>query len=196
MKQLRILAVLCSGLSALLSIPQSVASIISSSITDWETASTVQSVGDGTNHVSLYWTIADGSRGLGWVYGSLYTGDSDVAYATGVTDISQITDASVYSFTDYYAGPYCDADCDMDGVGDFLVWRNTATGFFGVLRIDDIYFADPDNPVNNATMLNGTWWFQTDGTGNFSAAPVPAALLLFGSGLLALAGLVGRNSVI
>lgn len=78
----------------------------------------------------------------GWFYGSQLTSDSDVAFATDITDISQINDASIFSFGDNFNGSHCDAECDSDGVGEFLIWRNIHTGHYGALRIDDINVLD------------------------------------------------------
>ncbi|TGD73549.1 VPLPA-CTERM sorting domain-containing protein [Mangrovimicrobium sediminis] len=163
------------------------AAIISGSMFGWEESTTIESIGDGSNQVSMWWSINTSDRG--WFYGS---GNaltrSDVALATGVTDISQITDASAFSFTNTFVGPVCDADCNGNGVGDFLVWRNIDSGFYGVLRVDDI---DTTYGADYAT-LSGTWWFQTDGSANFSVVPVPAAAWFMGSALAALVG-VGRR---
>jgi hypothetical protein len=165
------------------------AAIISGTISNWEESGPVLTIGDGTNHVSLWWSINTTDRG--WFYGSAFTSDSDVAFATGVTDISQITDASIFSFDTDHTGPHCDADCDPDGVGDFIIWQNTSTGHFGVLRIDDIFLAG--STLLDA-QLTGTWWFQTDGTGNFSAVPLPASLPFLLSGLAAFRLMASRKA--
>lgn len=161
------------------------ATVISGAITAWPESGPVIQVGDGTNHVSMWWSI--NTWNLGWFYGSTWTTDSDVAYASGATNISQISDASTYTYTNAHVGPYGDADHNANGIGSFLVWKHTTTGHYGALRVDDIYQVDPNNP-NPAwnTELNGTWWFQTDGTGDFSSVPEPATLAVLGIGALAL----------
>src|SRR5207253_2321380 len=54
--------------------------------------------------------------------------------------------------------------------GTFVVYRNRSTGHVGVLRVDEINLR-----------LSGEWWFQSDGTADFSrlrpvadVAPTPA----------------------
>lgn len=141
--------------------------LVTGTIEDWQESGPFQVIGDGSNSVTLWWSANTFDRGF--FYGSLFTGDSDVAYATGVSDISEIDDASVFAFTNNSIGPNCDADCSGTGVGEFIVWRNINTGHYGVLRIDDI--------VGNLGPLSGTWWFQTDGTGNFAPVTDPETLL-------------------
>ena len=156
-------------------------SIIQGTITDWPESGPVLTIGDNVNPVSIWWSLNTFDKGF--FYGSSFPGDSDVAFATGITDVTQIADASIYSFTNSNVGPFSDADADPDGVGDFIVWRHNTTGHYGVLRIDDIF-----TPTGNLldARLNATWWFQTDGTSNF--VPVPGTLAL-----LALAGLMGTR---
>ncbi len=159
---------------------ETVGAIIGGTISGWRESVSLETIGDGTNHVTLAWSIH--YFDMGYFYGSGHTGDSDVAYAVGITDITQIADASIFSFTDGFIGHYYDADADPDGVGDFIVWSNINTGHYGVLRIDDIY-VPPGQGLDYAE-LDGTWWFQTDGTGNF--VPEPGSLLLLGLGGLGL----------
>jgi len=166
---LALVAVLLSPLAAN-------ADIITGTISNWAESGPNQVIGDGTNSVTAWWSINTTNKG--WFYGSSFTGDSDVAVAIGVNVISDIIDASLLSFSSNFAGPLCDAACASNGVGDFVVWRNIGTGYFGVLRIDDIVGNGGD------ATLNGTWWFQTDGTGNFASVPEPGTLALFGIGLL------------
>jgi len=160
------------------------AAIITDTISGWAESSS-QDIGDGTNKVNAYWSYNAPNKG--WFYGDDVTIQSDVAFATGVTDITQITDASIFAFTSESVGPLCDAQCDTDAVGDFVVWRNISSGYYGVIRIDDIL-----GFVSNAT-LDATLWFQTDGTANFSSVPIPPSISLFGSGLLGLIRIARRK---
>ena len=175
----------CAGIVGMLLLTRGpvYATVISGTITDWPESGPLISIGDGTNHVTLWWSINTFDKG--WFYGRAVTGkDSEVAFAAGVTDINQITDASLFSFTNLYVGPLCDANCDPEGVGDFVTWRNLTSGHFGVLRIDDIL--TPSGQGLPKPTLDGTWWFQTDGSGSFSpsAIPEPASVGLVATGLV------------
>jgi len=152
--------------------------------------------GDGVHSVTSHWGAT--SLHHGYIDGIFYPEFdapihySDVAFAVGVTDISQITDASIFSFSDRTSS-LCDAICDPDGVGDFVVIRNVLDGYYGVLRIDGINY-DTDHITYESGILQATWWFQTDGTGNFvSPVPEPSSYLMFGIGMLALLGYRVRN---
>ena len=110
---------------------------------------------------------------------------TQVALAAGVSSITQITNASVFSFTTtypgtYYIGPIYDAQF-TGGPNSFVVLRNPSSGFYGVIRVDDIF---PNaTPIDHGTYssysgLNATWWFQSDGSANFSVVPEPSTVQL------------------
>ena len=181
-------ALIATFLFLILATVSAQAAVISGTITDWAEFSSTLTIGDGTNSVQTIWSQNTWDKGYFYGYGSGIVQTSEVAYANGITDIAQITDASVFSFEAGSVGPLCDADCDPSGVGDFVVMRDINTGYYGVLRIDDIAGFFPDGT------LDGTWWFQTDGTGNFSVVPIPAAAWLFGSALIGLAGIKRKRA--
>ena len=165
----------------LLALPFSAnADVITGTISDWPESGPNETFGDGMNSVTMFWSI--NTFDLGFFYGSGFTDDSDVAIALGITDVTQIVDASLLTYTSSFVGPVCDADCDPLGVGTFLVYNNINTGHYGVFRVDDIVV--PDGDFFSAT-VNGTWWFQTDGTGDFSSfsVPEPGVLPLLAAGL-------------
>ncbi|MHC4359925.1 MAG: hypothetical protein ACYSTN_03875, partial [Planctomycetota bacterium] len=60
-------------------------------------------------------------------------------------------------------------DADPDGVDSFIIQRNIFTARYGFLGIDDIHI--PAGGGWSDAKLDGTWWFQGDGTGNFISAP-------------------------
>ncbi len=129
-------------------------------------------------HVTLFWTNRNPNLGFGYIYGSGWdgasNGDTDIAIATGVTDISQITDASSYGFTDQYL--VVNDGQLAGGVGNFVVMHNKVSDYFGVLRIDDI------RPREHSTIpfdgvMDATWWFAADHGTDFSGptmiSPIP-----------------------
>lgn len=166
------------SLSALVVVPAANASVVTGNISAWNESSTLRPVGDGAHHVTMWWSINSLQPDRGWFYGSFHTGDSDVAWATGVTAIDQITDASSLSFTNFFITAGTEAGLGHgNNEGDFLVFRNKNTHHYGVLRVDNIYKVNHDLPnIDYNTALNATWWFQTDGSANFAAVPEPASL--------------------
>lgn len=161
------------------------ADIVSGTITNWPESGAVLQIGDGTNHVSIWWSINTANKG--WFYGSNFTGDSNVSAQPGVTDISEITFAEGFSYTAGSVGPLQDSNADPDMVGDFVVWQNLNTGHFGALRIDDIIGNDV------SAVMNATWWFQTNGTGNF-AVPEPSSVIAIGLLAICSAGMRRRRA--
>lgn len=145
--------------------------------------------GDGTNSVEFiaqfaWWT--EGSGGM-WFYGSEFNYDdeslakSEVAFVPDVLDVSLITDASSYSYTtDALANSVAvTGGPQLHGsLTGLVLLRNQATGHFGALRLDGMRVENPW--TFNADGIDVTWWFQTDGTGDFSSVPSPgtASVLL------------------
>lgn len=135
----------------------------------------IKQFGDGNNHVTLFYS--QNINGRGWFYGDNFTGDSEVAFAgSEITDVTQITNAESLTYFAESIGPHCDSDCDPEGSGDFLVWRNKNTGYYGALRVDDIVFF-PSYIIQgfqypDTWRLNATWYFQTNGTGDFSNSTI------------------------
>ena len=137
--------------------------VISGQISNWPDGTTRMTIGDTLRHVTLWWSL--NTLHKGYFYGhTIANTDSDVAFAAGVTNIAQITNASIFSFTDGFVGPLSDGILRPNRIGDFVVWRNITSGHYGVLRVDEIIL------VGQSYVLNGTWWFQTDGSGNFSTS--------------------------
>ena len=207
---------LCAG--AFASVSQG--AVLSGVVTDWAGADgpwitdpfidNALVIGDGNNSVVAAWTFATWNwdpdpefpapRFSAWFYAtnlSLVGGpfDSmDVAWAEGITDVSQIADASIFDFIPapefsphvYYPHMFADAQSN-DGsigsthdadIGDFLMIRNAETGHYGVLRVDLIHTFDTSG--RPYAHMDATWWFQTDGSGDFSSVPAPGATMLLG----------------
>jgi hypothetical protein len=151
--------------------------VISGVIDEWPESGTDLVLGDGVNSVRISWSLQFYDTGYFYGRGGIQ-GNSEVAALPEVTDVSEITDASAFTFNSYppsSVGPLCDADCDPDLVGDFVVFRSLDNGHFLVLRIDDIRV---DDLAQSIAFLDGTWWFQTDGTGSFVVPEPPRAYLL------------------
>jgi hypothetical protein len=118
----------------------------------------------GPNTAELYWS-ADEVNSTANIYAYTYT---DVGIATGITNVTQITNAAVIPLqTDYLTsvGPVSDAAAN-GGVGTFIILRNGSSGYYAVARIDDVH----------SSQLDVTWWFQTDGSGDFSGYVAPGPL--------------------
>jgi hypothetical protein len=141
--------------------------VISGTIDEWPESGADLVLGDGVNSVRISWSLNFYDTGYFYGRGGVQ-GNSEVVALPDVTDVSEITDASTFDFVSYppdSVGPLCDADCDPDGVGDFVAWHSLDNGHFLVLRIDDIRVDDLGQSI---AFLDGTWWFQTDGGGDFT----------------------------
>jgi hypothetical protein len=147
-------------------------SVLTGKFVNWR-ESTRKVVGDGVHQITMDWSI--NTLHKGWFYG---TSDSDVAFAAGAAKIEDITDASSLSYVAGSIGPHNDAATAANHVGDFIVWRNRSNGYYAALRIDDINpnLNSGPNFGHDDDFLQGTWWFQSNGTDNFSSVPEPASL--------------------
>lgn len=205
------------------SAPSVHAEVITGSVSNWAGWDSGRSptdsllvFGDGTHHVSAAWTFAtydqdwdpESPRFSAWFYAMhsslVAPQDSvEVAWAPGVTEIAEITDASIFAFTstDYFLAhehKFADAQSNDglpgsshgDGVGDFIVLRNASSGHYGVLRVDAVHSLAFEDDGRVYAHMDATWWFQTDGTGDFSTVPTPGTLLI---GLFAAAPMIGRR---
>ena len=113
--------------------------------------------GDGIHDLYQQWSVANVNFS-GWFYGSSYFGTSnaDVYTYPGLTDPTTITNAESFTYSTVTVNA---------SEGDCVFFRGT-NGFYGAWRIDTI---DP-LPKGPLAELNGRWYFQDDGTGNFSQA--------------------------
>jgi hypothetical protein len=133
--------------------------------------------GDGSNNLTADWST-HAPRGDGWFYGTANTGQTvDFYVAKDLTDPTTISNASVFTYSTGHG---------IAEEGDTVFFRGT-NGYYGAWRIDEIYATSETHMP--WSYLNGQWYFQSDGTGNFSSVPIPGTVLLLGSGLLSLVGL-------
>ena len=110
--------------------------------------------------IEAWWSINTLNPDRGWFYG--YNASTFVAHVTGITAVDEITDASTYNYTDWSVGPVDE--------GDIVLFHSTTTGYYAAFRVDDIY---GDAALN--TFANITWYFQSDGTADFSSSAPLAA---------------------
>ncbi len=92
----------------------------------------------------------------GSFYDSWVTNDDTwIAKAVGVGDVSEITDASVFTYVDRVVSNVHE--------GEFVVIHNTSTGYYGALRVDAYRSED------GTTVMDATWYLQENATGNFGS---------------------------
>ena len=109
-----------------------------------------------TTNLEATWSYA--MRGsTGWFYGDNST--TEVAIA-GVTHISDVSDASTYTYIPPYNG------IGPVAGGAIILFHNTATDYYGAFLLDDF---------PTTTTVDITWYLQDDGSGDFSSFK-PAAL--------------------
>lgn len=142
--------------------------VIRGRITEWAESGHVIAIGHGSDFVVGWWSI--GSLDRTTFYANDWPGHYAVAAAREVTDIEQIVDAGSLAFDSYVVHPLCDRDCDPDCSGDFVVWRNETSGHYAVARLDDVH---TEGGLFDA-LFDVTWWFQPDGSGDFSRFPHPS----------------------
>lgn len=157
------------------------ASLWTGPIQDLLESSGLYSWGDGKNNLHQEWSVHNLAGGDAWFYGSSYSwSDVDVYVYKGLSEPGVITEAT--------AVPYTNAVV-LAGEGDTVFFRS-AKGYYGAWRIDEISYAAVGFL---GTHLEGLWYFQDDGTGNFAMpAPIPGTMWLLGLGLLGLAAVKRR----
>ena len=108
-----------------------------------------------------------------WIYGSSYWGalPNDWAVASGVTDISQIVNASIYPLNNGYGEIFKD---------DFVVAEGD-TGYWAVLKITNIRTTPRWNTTNTTTPTSGGG-IRTMALGIFVPFPnpLPCSFLFLG----------------
>lgn len=148
---------LCLAAIALAAVFPARAVVVSGAIDDLNDSQTY-SVTDGTNSADLNWSV-NAPGATAYVYATFSTA---VAVATGITNVTQITNAAVFTFvTSPFSaiGPVADAAAN-GGTAQFVVLRNQNTTHYAVVRMDD---------VQDNGKLDATWYFQSDGSADFSS---------------------------
>ncbi len=119
-----------------------------------------------TNIIITWSTARADPDGSGAIWLQAYSDNTEMTLASGASDIRQIEDASALAFSPELAEPLEE--------GEIVVFRNTATGYYGAFRFNDYYSED---------IVDITWYLQEDRGPDFSIHP-PYAL----NGCLSLEG--------
>jgi hypothetical protein len=161
--------------------------LLTGTISNWSENTRIDFGADPACSATALWHVSTWNKGhFQGAWSDITSGlFSEAAVATGITDITEVTDASSYS---YLGAPtqYLLADADVTGVAPFILYHVPSCDCYGALRIDDIVVTSVAIPV--AGYVNATWYFLDDGSADFSAVPEPATILLLSSGILGLVG--------
>jgi hypothetical protein len=133
-------------------------------------SSTMFTWGDGTHVLGETWSV-DVPTSSGWVYGSSYGFNVDV-YDAGAINALSVADASGFAYATGYL---------HFGTGDAVFFRGVG-GYYGAWQVTAVY------PSGGAAFLNGTGFFQSDGSANFTSVPEPSAWEMLAMGTIALGG--------
>jgi|tagenome__1003787_1003787.scaffolds.fasta_scaffold20254824_1 hypothetical protein len=147
------------------------AEILSGPISHWPESEASFSWGDGVHDLYEDWSVRVPDS-QGYVYGTQYypfDANADVANA-GPIQAWMIPDASVYS---YSTTPITFTE------GDLLLFRGL-NGYYGAWKTLDVY-PNPTGAYPHA-YLDGTWYFQSDGSPNL--APEPSGVTTIAAGML------------
>ena len=161
--------------------------LLTGTISNWSDETSIDFGANASCSATALWHVRTWNEG--WFQGGwsdITPGlNSDAAIAPGITDITQVTDATLYS---YQGAPkqYQLADADVTGMPAFVLYYVPSCSCYGALRIDDIDVKSVAIPVEG--YVNATWYFLDDSSADFSAVPEPATILLLSSGILGLAG--------
>ena len=183
----------------LLSPIASSAAVITGKVDTWLEYFEILKVGQGDHQVAMDWSVKTPHSAFFYRFDS-QSYKMEVAHAKEIRSIHEIVDASKFVFTNDFDDNIknvCDAICSPTGSGEFVIYKNIQSGHFAVFQVGRIFW--PDIEVVKAKLpewqheqlygfspaaMDGTWWFQTDGSANFSQIPTPSAGLLLGTASL------------
>jgi hypothetical protein len=118
--------------------------------------------GDGVHNLRQEWSAR--TLNGGYVYGTNFSGSNADVYNAGRVDPMTIADASGFPYQKQ-STPFTE--------GDTILFRGS-NGYYGAWVTHDIY--PTGNTVAPLSLLDATWFFQSDQTASF--VPEPAALSL------------------
>lgn len=186
MKRIRFLLIgflLCFSLGTASSVS---AAVWSDDINDLAT-STVFSFGDGVNNLNAQWFYP--GSGVGTIPGyantnTLFPGTSDAwVFNLGYSVDINTLDTEI-EVANSVQGAWADLHTNFVA-GQWVAFKGL-NDYYGVWYIQG--YTGPDQ-WNRPGTLNGTWYFQDDGTSYFgSTVPVPGAVWLLFSGLIGIVG--------
>lgn len=90
-------------------------------------------------------------------------------HSTTATNIKEVIGASGYQWVQQSLQNNNDANTN-NGIGAFVAHYNADSGYYGVIRVDDIYNLHFDGMGYPLNSVNYTWWVQTNHTDDFSQA--------------------------
>lgn len=131
------------------------------------------SFGDGINYINTSWhwwiwwhnDFENDEEGVGFTWPGT---DLSFNYANAeVKNIKEISEAECYEYSEYLY--VHDAETN-DGIGTFVSHYNMDNGYYGIIRVDDFYDFSWDNDPDGIGKIDFTWWFQTNGSDDFSSA--------------------------
>lgn len=110
--------------------------------------------GDGGEHdLRSMWSYFNGTEN--WIYATGSYSNCDIYYFAGLTILNPVSDASIF--------PYSSVNIRVPAGG--AVFFRSGDGFYGAWVIDKFELS-PDR------RMYGTWYFQDDGTADFSSTMV------------------------
>jgi hypothetical protein len=128
--------------------------------------------GDGQHNLFQEWSVAAYNIS-GYVYGTNYSWSNADVYNAGHVNPFTVANAEAFAYTQ---------SSRLFTEGDTLFFRG-ANGFYGAWVTHNVY-TGPYNFSSSWPLLDATWYFQSDGTGNFVPEPTSlaagAALLAWG----------------
>ncbi|MCF7794376.1 MAG: T9SS type A sorting domain-containing protein [Candidatus Cloacimonetes bacterium] len=143
--------------------------------TYWPVADQPATLGDSTNFVNLMWSLASWNHSQAEDRECIWIDNANLCaptlYAsTDATNITQLNNALSLNYSEDSVYLY-DGDTSLDGYGDFVALFNSDSGYYGVFQLLDVdAFIEEFNGFS-ALNFHASWWFQTNGSDDFSDAP-------------------------